>query len=236
MTKLTVALDAVAALRDAVGARETDLVAATKLAELAGAAGIALGLSDEALAAAEEDVHAVRRAARGFELFLAPVQSCLKLALEVRPERVVLTSLERDERGTGAPLDFRAYGSTLAPFVRTLHEAGLEVSALVQPDLEAVKAAYQSDLRGVDLWAAPVVDLPRRERAQAADRLGDAARLAAKLRLAVSLTGGLGPHNVSDALAMAPVADRVVTGRALASRALLVGVDRAVRDLRGQLP
>lgn len=229
------ALDAVASLRDAVGARETDLVAAAKLAELAGADGVALGLSDEAVPAAEEDVHELRRATRGFELTLAPVQTCLKLALEVRPERVVLASLERDERGTGAPLDFRAYGSTLAPIVRTLHEAGLHVSALVHPDLEAVKAAYQSDLHGVDLWTAAVVDLPGRERAQAAERLGDAARLAAKLRLQVSLAGGLGFRTAAEALAAAPVAGRVVAGRALTARALLVGLDTAIRDLRERL-
>ena len=187
MPRLTVALDAVAALRDAVGAREVDLVAAAKLVELAGAQGVALGLSDEALPAAEEDVRDLRRAARGFELTLAPVQACLKLALDVRPERVVLASLEGDERGTGAPLDFRAYGSTLTPIVRSLREAGLHVSALVHPQLEAVKAAYQCDLQGVDLWTAAVVDLPGGERAKAVERMSDSARLAAKLRLEVTL-------------------------------------------------
>ena len=43
------------------------------------------------------------------------------------------------------------------------------------------------------------------------------------------------PHKGDEALAAAPVAHRVVTGRALTSRALLVGLDRAIRDLREQL-
>jgi pyridoxine 5'-phosphate synthase PdxJ len=106
----------------------------------------------------------------------------------------------------------------------------------VHPDLEAVKAAYRCDLRGVDLWTAAVVDLPGSERTQAVERLGDSARLAAKLRLEVSLAGGLGLRTAAEALAAAPVAQRVVTGRALASRALLVGLDRAIRDLREQFP
>ena len=98
-----------------------------------------------------------------------------------------------------------------------------------------MKAAYQCDLRGVDLWTAAVVDLPGRERAQATERLGDSARLAAKLRLEVSLAGGLGLRTAPEALAAAPVAERVVTGRALTARALLVGLDTAIRDLRERI-
>ncbi|MEN8181792.1 MAG: pyridoxine 5'-phosphate synthase [Myxococcota bacterium] len=234
MPGLTISLDAVASLRDAVGARETDLVAAAKLVELAGAEAVALGLAEEGPGTREENARELRGAARSLELHMAPIQPLLKLALEVRPDRVVLASLERED-DKAAPLDFRAYGASLSPVVRMLVEAGLHVSALVHPDLEAVKAAYQADLHGVDLWTAAVVDLPRRERAQASERLGDAARLAAKLRLEVTLSGGLGPRSLPTVLAAAPVAGRVVVGRGFAARALLLGMDRSVRDLLEQL-
>jgi pyridoxine 5-phosphate synthase len=232
MRRLTVALDPLAALRDSAGVRETDLAAAAILVELAGADGVALSVAAEEHGPAETDVRDLRRVARGFELHMAPTQPHLKLALEVRPERVVLAALERDERGSGIPLDFRAYGSSLPPVVRTLLEAGIEVAALVHPELDAVKAAHAVDCRGVDLWTSAVVDLPGPERLAACERLGDAARLAAKLRLDVSLSGGLGPRTLRDVLAAAPAAERVVVGRGVAARALLVGLDRAIRDLR----
>jgi pyridoxine 5-phosphate synthase len=235
MRRLTVALDALAALRDTAGVQDADLCAAAILVELAGADGVALSLAEEGPGPGEDDVRELRRVARGFELHMAPTQPLLKLALEVRPERVVLASLDRDERGSRAPLDFRAWGASLAPVARTLLEAGIAVAALVRPELDAVKAAHAADLGGVDLWTAAVVDLPGKERAAALERLGDAARLAAKLRLDVAVTGGLGPRTLPDVLGAAPAAERVVVGRGVAARALLVGLDRAIRDLREHL-
>ena len=226
MRRLTVGLDAFAALRDAAGVHETDLAAAAILVELAGADGVALSLGEEERGVNEDDVRDLRRVARGFELHLAPTQPLLKLALETRPERVVLASQEH-----GA-LDFRAYGSSLPPVVRTLHDAGIPVSARVHPELGAVKAAHAADCGGVDLWTGAMLDLPGPERAVACEQLGDAARLAAKLRLDVTLVGGLGPRTLPPVLAAAPAAERVVVGRGVAARALLLGLDRAIRDLR----
>jgi pyridoxine 5-phosphate synthase len=229
--RLTVALDPLAALRDAAGVQDADLCAAAILVELAGADGVSLSLAEEGPGPGEGDVRELRRVARGFELRMAPTQPLTKLALEVRPERVVLASLERDARG-GGPLDFRAWGASLAPVARTIAEAGIPVAALVRPEPDAVKAAHAADLGGVDLWTAAVVDLPGKERDAALERLGDAARLAAKLRLGVAVAGGLGPRTLPDVLAAVPAAERVVVGRGVAARALLVGLDRAIRDLR----
>jgi len=224
--RLTVGLDALATLRDQAGVHETDLAAAAILIELAGADGVALSLSEEERGSGERDVRDLRRVARGFEMHLAPTQPLLKLALETRPERVVLASQERE------PLDFRAYGSSLPPVVRSLQEAGIPVSARVHPELHSIKAAHAADCGGVDLWTAAVVDLPGPERTAACERLGDAARLAAKLRLEVSVAGGLGPRTLPQILAAVPAAERVVVGRGVVARALLLGLDRAIRDLR----
>ena len=79
------------------------------------------------------------------------------------------------------------------------------------------------------------VDLPREERAAALDQLGDAGRLASKLRLRVSLAGSLDDQTLPEVLARVPSAESVAVGRAFASRALLVGAERAVRDLRALL-
>jgi pyridoxine 5'-phosphate synthase PdxJ len=60
-------------------------------------------------------------------------------------------------------------------------------------------------------------------------------RLAAKLRLGIGLGGGLGFGSIPDVLAEAPAAESVAVGRAALSRALLVGLDRALRDLLSQV-
>jgi pyridoxine 5'-phosphate synthase PdxJ len=87
----------------------------------------------------------------------------------------------------------------------------------------------------VELFTGRIVDLPGPERVAALERLGDAAKLAAKLRLPVALAGGIERRNVRALLEAVPVAERVVVGRGLVTAALLVGIDRAVRDLLAEL-
>ena len=232
MPRLTVVLDAVAALREAAGAREADPAASATLAELAGAHAVQIGISEELRPVGEADVREVRRNVTALELRLAPAPGLLKLALEIQPERLVLAGEAAEGGGRPAPLDFRAWGTAIAPAARTLREAGIRVSALVRPELAAVKAAHAADVEGVDLYTGSLVDLPAAERRGVAEGLADAARLAVKLRLAVGLSGGLGFRNLAWLLPAVPEAARVSVGRAFTGRALLVGVDRAVRDLR----
>ncbi len=183
----------------------------------------------------EADVRAVRRAATALELRMAPVPALVKVALETQPERLLLASEGRKGRLTSGPLDFRAWGAALPPVVRTLHDAGLQVAVLVSPDLESVKAAHAADLAAVEFFTAALVDLPEAERRAGLERLTDATRLAAKLRLSVGIGGGLGMRDLATVLAAAPAVQRVAVGRSLISRAILVGLDRAVRDFRERL-
>ena len=235
MRLLTLSLDALAALRDATEGTEPDLAAAATLAELVGADLIRLGVAEEMRPVREADVRAVRRAATALELRMAPVPALVKVALETQPERLLLASEGRKGRLTSGPLDFRAWGAALPPVVRTLHDAGLQVAVLVSPDLESVKAAHVADLAAVEFFTAALVDLPEAERRAGLERLTDATRLAAKLRLSVGIGGGLGMRDLATVLAAAPAVQRVAVGRSLISRAILVGLDRAVRDFRERL-
>jgi len=229
MRRLVVGLDAVAALREVSGA--PGLAAAAALAAVAGAASVRLGIAEELQPVSERDLREVLTVGSGLELRMAPIPSLLKAALEARPPRVLLASSPGRE-GAALPLDFRAWGSALAPAIRTLEEAGLAVAALVGPDLGPVKAAHAAGARGVELYTGALVDLPAAERSEALGRLGDAARLAAKLRLEVSVGGRLDERSLAPVLEAAPIAASVAVGRAWVGRSLLVGIDRATRDLR----
>ena len=166
MRRLTVCLEAGAALREEGGAGVVDLAAAAMLAELAGAGGVRLAVNEEGRPVGEAELREAARVSRGFELRMPPVPMLVKTALESRPQRVVLAAAPRDGRHT-APLDFQAWGSALPPFVRTLEEAGIGVGVLVAPQPQAVKAAHGAGLRAVELHTAALVDLPPRERAEA---------------------------------------------------------------------
>jgi pyridoxine 5-phosphate synthase len=231
MRRLVVSFDALAALRELAGRGGPDLQAAATLAALAGADAVQLAACEEGRPATEADLREVARAAGALELRIAPTPSLAKVALEARPARVVLAA-EARAGGLPGPLDARTAGPGLGATVCTLRDAGLRVGALVAPDLDAVKAAHAAGVEAADLWTATSVDLPDAQRRVAYERLGDAARLASKLRLEVGVAGALGLREVGPVLAAAPVVERVVVGRAFAARAILVGVERAVRDLR----
>ena len=235
MRGLVVALDALAGLAERAGAGVSALATTATLAELAGAEAVRVGVTEELRPVGELVLRDLRRAARALELRMAPVPALVKVALEARPDRVVLASESRDGTGRPGPLDLRAWGSALAPCVRTLHEAGLGVVVRVAPDLEAVKAARAADAGAVEIYTGSLVDLPEAERLRELERLADTARLAAKLRMRVALGGGLDPRSVPVFLEAVPVAERVVVGRAWAWQSALVGVDRATRDLVDRL-
>jgi len=232
MRRLILALDALVGLREATHSGDMDVAAAVTLAELAGVDAVRLGIDDELRPVAESDVLNARRAARRFELRMAASPGLLKVALEARPDRVLLAASARNGGWAGGPLDLRAGGQSLAPVMHGLQEAGIPVSLRVHPKLEAVKAAHAERATGVELYTGAILDLPETERKAELESLSDAVRLAAKLRLRIAIGGGLGYATVSEVLDGVPATEIVAVGRAAISRALLVGLDRAVRDLR----
>jgi pyridoxine 5-phosphate synthase len=235
MRCLTLALDALPSLRDATSSGDVDLAAAATLAELAGVDAVRLGVNEDLKPVREEDVQEVRRAARKLELRMPPSQSLLRVALEARPDRVVLAAQGRDGRSPAGPLEAKGRSLPVGAMVRALAEAGIPVATLVAPEIETVRAVHAEGVGGVEFFTGAIVDLPAPERGRELERLSDAVRLATKLRLAVGLGGGLGYRTLREVLEAAPAAEHVVVGRAALARAMLVGLDRALRDLRGLL-
>ena len=235
MRALILELDALPSLREAMAATDVDLPAAATLAELAGVDAVRLGVNADLKPVREEDLRDTRRTARRLELRIPPSEALLAIALETRPDRVLLASDAREGRAAAAPLDHRANHAGIAPVIRTLGEAGIPCAALIPPSLEAVKWAHGEGLTGVELYTGGLVDLPRPEREAALVALGDAARLASKLKLTLGLAGGLSYRTVGEMIEAAPAADRIAVGRAALTRAVLVGLDQALRDLRSRL-
>ena len=233
--RLVTGLDAMAPLRHEMLHRGGSLVAAASLAELAGADAVRVGLAEEQKSLTETDVRDLRRAVRSLELRIAPLPTLIKVALEIRPDRVLLAAESRSAGHRTGPLDFGAWGTALPPIIRTLEEAGIGVVARVAPHPEAVKAARSLELSEIELETGQLVDLPPAELAGALEVLGDAMRLAAKLRVSVGLGGRLDERTLAALLGAAPDCQWVAFGREWVARCLLVGVDRATRDLRERL-
>jgi len=231
---LVVDCDAVAALRE-IGAGEPRLAAFALAAELAGADAVRVSVQESLRPVRESDLYDLRRVVRQLEIQLAPTPSLLKLALEVRPDRVVLASEPGAARRLGTPLELAALRTAAPLAARALREAGIPTSARIAPDPEAVKLARGADVAAVELATAGTVDLPESERAVALERVADAARIAGKLRLPLAAGGGLAKHRLGGLLAAAPAIESIAVGRALAARSLFVGLERAIAELRAEI-
>ncbi len=230
MRKLSLCLDALPALREAAGVAHLDLTAASSLAELANVDLLRIGIGEDLRPVTESDVQVLRRSARRLELRMPPSQSLLKIALEARPDGVLLSDGSWEGALGARPLELRSQPTGLGPVMRSLEESGIAVAMLIAPSLEAVKAAHGIGVTAVEFYTGATVDLPASERRPGLEALADAAKLASKLRMPVSVGGSLDYRNVREVLPSVPSAQCVSVGRALVARSLLVGIDRAVRD------
>jgi pyridoxine 5-phosphate synthase len=149
----------------------------------------------------------------------------------VKPDQVTLVPERREEITTEGGLDVALNGVQLKPVVRMLQEGSIEVSMFVDPDPEQVKASHHIGAQAVELNTAAYADAhDERAREDALRKVADAARLARKLGLLVHAGHGLTYANVGR-LAALPELRELNIGHNIVARAVLVGMERAVREM-----
>ncbi len=229
--RVVVSLDEPALLRQMRGGAEPDLVAAATLAQLAGADELAVHLREDRMHIQDRDLRVLRLTLRrGFRMDIAPLPESLKVALEIRPDAVTLVPELPGELRSYGGLDVQTELGELGEMVRALEDGGIRAAIRLAADTEQVKAAHRAGARQVELCTGHLND-EAPDRAELLGQLSDAARLAQKLGLEVSVAGGLEAGTVRE-LAAIPSLTGFRVGHALVVRALLVGMERAVRELR----
>jgi len=241
MARLGVNIDHVATVRQARRASEPDPVHAAVLAELGGAAGITVHLRQDRRHVQDRDLEVLRQTVRTkLNLEMAATQEMLRVALTVKPDQATLVPERREELTTEGGLDVVLNSVQLRPIVKTLAEGGIEVSIFLDPDLEQVKEAHKLDAQAVEINTASWADArDAKQREAALRRIVDAARLGKRLGLLVHAGHGLTYQNVAPIAALSEVSELNI-GHSIVSRAVLVGMERAVREmaelLKGALP
>ena len=238
---LGINIDHVATVRQARRASEPDPVHAAVLAELGGAAGITVHLRQDRRHVQDRDLEVLRQTVRTkLNLEMAATQEMLRVALTVKPDQATLVPERREELTTEGGLDVVLNSVQLRPIVKTLAEGGIEVSIFLDPDLEQVKEAHKLDAQAVEINTASWADArDAKQRETALRRIVDAARLGKRLGLLVHAGHGLTYQNVAPIAALSEVSELNI-GHSIVSRAVLVGMERAVREmaelLKGALP
>ena len=233
MLRLGVNIDHVATVRQARRAKEPDPVHAAVLAEMGGADGITVHLRGDRRHIQDRDVQVLRQTVRTrLNVEMAATQEMTHLALTVKPDQATLVPERREELTTEGGLDVVLNAVQVRPVVRTLQEAGIEVSLFVDPELEQVKEAHKLDAGAVEINTASWADAAdARAREAALRKVTDAARLARKMGLHVHAGHGLDYRNVGPVAALTEITELNI-GHAIVARAMLVGMERAVREMK----
>ncbi len=236
MTRLGVNIDHVATIRQARGGQEPDPVWAAVLAELGGADGITIHLREDRRHIQDRDLRLLRETVRvRLNLEAAVEPEIVRIALEVRPDQITFVPERRAELTTEGGLDVIGQRERVAEAVARCRDAGLEVSLFIDPNPAQVEASAQLGAAAVELHTGRYADAPhgpRREHELAA--LAKAGETAVAAGLMLHAGHGLNYQNVAPVARLPRMAELNI-GHSIISRAVFVGLERAVREMKACL-
>lgn len=234
--RLFINLDHVATVRQARRTDEPDPVRAAVLAELGGADGLTVHLREDRRHVQDRDVELLLRTVRTpVNLEAAATEDVLSLAVGWRPHQVTLVPEKREEITTEGGLDLGGGTDRIRDALERLADAGVRTSLFIDPEPRAIQTAATLAPTAVELHTgeyANATDRPSRD-AQL-ERLRAAARLASESGLAVHAGHGLTYENVSPVAAI-PACEELNIGHSVVSRAVFVGMERAVSEMRARV-
>lgn len=233
MPTLGVNIDHIATLRQARRTVEPDPVAAAVLAELGGADGITVHLREDRRHIQDRDVRLLRQTVRThLNLEMAATDEMVAIALEICPDYITLVPERREEVTTEGGLDVAGQQSRMGQIVETLQSARIPVSLFIDPEASQIATAAKIGAQFVELHTgryAEATTADNRQQELAALRQGCEGAIAAGLR--VNAGHGLTYWNVSP-IACLPGMEELNIGHTIVSRAALVGLERAVREMK----
>ncbi len=230
--RLGVNVDHVATLRQARKATYPDPVTAAALAELSGAGQITIHLREDRRHIQERDLKVLRETTQTLlNLEMAATSDMVKLAYEYKPNMVTLVPERREELTTEGGLDVNSQKDAIGRVVKTLKDGDILVSLFIDPDLDQVKASHKVSADRVELHTGRYCEArTEKDRARELSRIVDAAKTSVKLGLGCAAGHGLNYDNVR-AIARIEEIDELNIGHAIVARAVLVGFERAVREM-----
>jgi pyridoxine 5-phosphate synthase len=236
MARLGVNIDHVATLRQARGGREPEPLQAALLAELGGADGIVFHLREDRRHIRDRDLYHLREIIQTkLDLEMAATDEMAKIALEVKPDLVTLVPERRAELTTEGGLDVAAQREGLKEVVSLLHEGGIIVSLFIDPNMDQVKASHKINADYIEIHTGAYANATRlREQNHELEQIVQTAKMAAKLGLGVNAGHGLNYRNIKRLIAVQEIVEFNI-GHSIISRALLVGVEQSVREMKAIL-
>jgi pyridoxine 5-phosphate synthase len=233
--RLGVNIDHVATVRQARGTDYPSVIEAAALAERAGADSITIHLREDRRHIQDEDVRILcRDTMTRVNLEMAVTEEMLQIALERRPADVCLVPEKREELTTEGGLDVIANRAAVADAVQRLYAADIRVSLFIDPDPSQLEAARDVAAPVVELHTGTYADSSGDEQALELRRLHEACQFGHGIGLQINAGHGLHLDNVQ-AVARLPHMVELNIGHSIISRAIFVGLEAAVREMKERI-
>ncbi|MFO0732394.1 MAG: pyridoxine 5'-phosphate synthase [Nitrospiraceae bacterium] len=215
------------------GGTDPDPLAAAILVELAGADGLVVHLREDRRHIQDRDLTLLREIVRTkLDLEIAADETMAKIALSIKADLVTLVPERRQELTTEGGLDVANHRDKIQGLVDMLRDGGIPTSLFIEPSLEQVKATHKVGAAYVELHTGRYANARRsKEEDEEFEAITQAAKLAYKLGIGVNAGHGLNYKNVKR-LAKLPEIVEFNIGHSIIARSVMVGLSRAVREMK----
>jgi pyridoxine 5-phosphate synthase len=233
MIRLGVNIDHIATLRQARLGREPDPVAAAVLATLGGADGITVHLREDRRHIQDRDLPLLRATvATRLNLEMAASDEMVRIAVALKPDEATIVPEKRAELTTEGGLDVIAHAISVRNAITPLADAGILVSLFIDPAVEQVTMAKELKADAIEFQTASYSEARTADDiAEELRKLRQATLHAKNLGLHVHMGHGLNYINVAP-ICRLPGVEELNIGHSIVSRAVLVGMERAVREMK----
>ncbi|PHR64577.1 pyridoxine 5'-phosphate synthase [Pseudidiomarina marina] len=230
---LGVNIDHVATVRNARGVSYPDPVTAAAIAEQAGADGITVHLREDRRHINDRDVEILAKTLQTrMNLEMAVTDEMLAIACRTKPTFCCLVPEKREELTTEGGLDVAGQQAKITKAVAQLAEHGIATSLFIDADKRQIDAAVATGAPIIELHTGHYAEqTTEKAQLQALAQLRDAAEYAQAAGLQVNAGHGLHYHNTAP-IAAIPQLVELNIGHAIIARAVLVGLEQAVRDMK----
>ena len=216
---------------------EPDPVAFALFCETAGADGITIHLREDRRHVQESDVRRAREQIRTrLNLEMACTPEMIEFALEIKPDSVCLVPESREEVTTEGGLDIVGQKSRVGEVVSAMSDAGIMTSLFIDPDPAQIEASAELKAPWIELHTGAFANAYYSGDCGASELLNlqQGAELAHELGMIVNAGHGINYENIAEILKI-PHLHELNIGHSIVSRALFVGIENAVREMKDHL-
>ncbi len=233
MSRLAVNVDHVATLREARKTSYPDPVTAAMIAELAGADGIVVHLREDRRHIQQGDVKILREVVQTkLILEMAATDKMLRFAMEILPDYVTLVPEKREELTTEGGLDLISTREKTKYAVENLKSVQIPVSIFIDPNEEQIRLAKELGADAIEIHTGAFCDAAdKNKRKKEFDKIIQFANFGKSLGMEVNAGHGLCYKTVKEFKGL-NIIDEFSIGHSIVSRAVMVGMEKAVRDMK----